>query len=264
MRSKLNHRSLVVLTGCVALAVVTTGCRSGKSGSMFSFRNEPSPEALAGNGPTTTYPTPPSASAVPEAIASVAGGTANPSDSPITAPATSATAQVAGLDVTPGYVTPASQNMAAARANGFPATPASHTIGTQPTTPPAISPGVMTSPVTAPKTSPSSGYQFGTNPAAPKSSYNIPSSYTAPAAAPQTSGGAVSNAGGFTLPSDLGAVAPAASSGDACESCEGCESCQGASSSPGSTPGFTPSAAASPGGYSPGSLSAAGDYPGGK
>ncbi len=263
MRSKLNHRSLVVLTGCVALAVVTTGCRSGKSGSMFSFRNEPSPEALAGNGPTTTYPTPPGASATPEAIASVAGGTANPSDAPITPAAMSATAKVAGLDVTPGYVTPASQNMAAARANGFPASTVSHTIGTQPQNPPPISPGVMTPPVTAPKTSPSSGYQFGTNPAAPKSSYNIPSSYTAPATAPKTSGGAVSNAGGFTLPSDLGAIAPTASGSSACESCEGCDSCQGAAST-GSTPGFTPSAAASPGGYSPGSLSGAGDYPGGK
>jgi hypothetical protein len=260
MRSNLNHRSLIVLTGCVALAVMTTGCRSGKSGSMFSFRNEPSAEALAGNGPTTTYPTPPSVAAVPEAIASVAGGTASPTNAPITPAATSATAQVAGLNVTPGYVTPASQNMGAARANGFPATPASHTIGTQPTTPPAISPGVMTPAVTAPKTSPASGYQFGTNSAAPESSYNIPSSYTAPATAPQTSGAAVGTAGGFTLPSDLGAVAPAASSGDACESCEGCDSCQGSAPSP----GFTPSAAASAGGYSPGSLSGAGDYPGGK
>ncbi len=83
MRSKRN-RGILVLTTCMSLVVMSTGCRSGKSMNMFSLRGEPSPEALAGSGPTTTYPVPPSESATPEAIASVAGGTGASPTSPVT------------------------------------------------------------------------------------------------------------------------------------------------------------------------------------
>ncbi len=63
------------LAACVIATLPATGCRSGGSSwNMFS-RSEPSAEVLAGSGPTTTYPSPPSTRATPEAIASIAGGT---------------------------------------------------------------------------------------------------------------------------------------------------------------------------------------------
>lgn len=63
------------LAACVIATLPATGCRSGRpSWNMFS-RGEPSAEVLAGSGPTTTYPSPPSSRAAPEAIASIAGGT---------------------------------------------------------------------------------------------------------------------------------------------------------------------------------------------
>ncbi len=64
------------LVACVIAGLPAMGCRSGRSSwNMFS-RSEPSAEVLAGSGPTTTYPAPPSTRAQPEAIASIAGGTA--------------------------------------------------------------------------------------------------------------------------------------------------------------------------------------------
>lgn len=63
------------LAACVIATLPATGCRSGRpSWNLFS-RGEPSAEVLAGSGPTTTYPSPPSSRAAPEAIASIAGGT---------------------------------------------------------------------------------------------------------------------------------------------------------------------------------------------
>ncbi|MEP3929478.1 MAG: hypothetical protein ABJM55_12355, partial [Rhodopirellula bahusiensis] len=62
---------------CVTASIAATGCRGGRpSLNMFSMRGEPSVETLAGTGPTQTYPQPPSSSATPNAIASIAGGTA--------------------------------------------------------------------------------------------------------------------------------------------------------------------------------------------
>ena len=88
---------------------------------LFASRG-PSADALAGNGPTTTYPVPPSHGATPESLASIAGGTAAPAGS---AAAESATAQVAGIEISPGYAlaagadpATAGPNMAAAEANG--------------------------------------------------------------------------------------------------------------------------------------------------
>jgi hypothetical protein len=114
------NKSLLMLA-CISTSFVLTGCRSMPGRNMFGMRTQPSAAALAGSGPTTTYPAPPSESATPEAIASVAGGTAEPEQSPETQRAT--TAQVAGIDVTPGYAAPASSssatNMGAAQANGI-------------------------------------------------------------------------------------------------------------------------------------------------
>lgn len=112
---------------CVVAALSSmTGCRSSlpRMG-MFGFRSEPSADALAGVGPTATYPVSPSAGVSPEAIASAAAGTAAPSGlkpqtaslasvSPGAIPPPSATA---GL-TTPGGVAQI-PNQAAAAANGF-------------------------------------------------------------------------------------------------------------------------------------------------
>lgn len=146
----LGHRR-VALVGCAVVALTTTGCRSSMPRmNMFGFKSQPSPEALAGTGPTTTYPMPPSATATPEAIASVAGGTA----------AREPDAKIAGLDIdagTPsrsGYVDamaaaskstapnmPGTPNMSAAQANGFlgatPPTRPSSSFAGGPTTPPS-------------------------------------------------------------------------------------------------------------------------------
>ncbi|MGB7343274.1 MAG: hypothetical protein WBD20_03620 [Pirellulaceae bacterium] len=114
-------------TTCVAIAILSSGCRSAQTSgrNLFGFRSEPSAEALAGTGPTTTYPVPPSASATPEAIASIAGGTVQPSNSPVTTPSASPS-QIAISTGTPSDVSPASDfgsnngpNMAAAQANGM-------------------------------------------------------------------------------------------------------------------------------------------------
>jgi len=65
------------LVACLLTTLPAMGCRSGKPGwSMFGRSGEPSAATLAGSGPTSTYPVPPSSRARPESIASIAGGTA--------------------------------------------------------------------------------------------------------------------------------------------------------------------------------------------
>ena len=47
----------------VGVTLCSAGCRSGMSrANMFGFKSEPSAEMLAGDGPTMTYPAPPSQS----------------------------------------------------------------------------------------------------------------------------------------------------------------------------------------------------------
>ncbi len=114
-----NTKQTFILAALFASsALVLSGCRSMPGAGMFGMRSEPSAEALAGNGPTVTYPAPPSATATPEAIASVAGGTATSKPKISSTPSKPTTAQVAGFDVSPGYATQAT-NMAAAQANGI-------------------------------------------------------------------------------------------------------------------------------------------------
>lgn len=300
MRNRYTKRNCVLLTTCAA-ALILTGCRSMPGAGMFGMRGEPSAAALAGSGPTTTYPAPPSASATPEAIASIAGGTAGTATK--TAARTSpgaGTAQVAGFNVSPGYATPASNvastNMAAAQANGI------------------YDPGksAFNGAPTAPKTSPTgykpSGYSFGTKstssktvggPASaspePSSSYAkasaaagvskdaaspaigftppATSSYSTPASTP---------ASGYTLPSDSPAVAsitpPSASSAPTESEPESAFALPAASApdfstasvAPATAPSATiPSAATldapsgSSGGYMPGSTGSSSGYPSG-
>ena len=118
MLNKNAKKTCLLVTGCAFAAIFSTGCRSMSGKNMFAMRGEPSAEVLAGNGPTTTYPVPPSDSATPQAIASIAGGTAEPITAPKDASMPGKTAQVSGIGVAPGYATPAT-NLAAAQANGI-------------------------------------------------------------------------------------------------------------------------------------------------
>ena len=164
----------------VASVLVGSGCRSmpGMRGlNMFARNKEPSAELLAGTGPSTTYPAPPSSSATPQAIASIAGGTQVPSQTgtPTTIPTNpmnpSGTMQVAGVDISPGYASPTT-NYAAAQANGVYSQPAS--------TPSPNSGSVAAKP---------SAYTFGSKAFAPKSNPQ-----TASATTPTMSGGYASSA----------------------------------------------------------------------
>lgn len=231
MLNRNSKRTFILVASCAASALVMTGCRSMPGAGMLGMRGEPSAEALAGNGPTVTYPAPPSASATPEAIASVAGGTGSSQRSADPSPTFSGsptTAQVAGFDISPGYATQAT-NMAAAEANG---------IATQ-------TESKLSSTTTAPPSSATSSYAFGAKAFTPKSepasqsgtSYALSSnssiaSVDTPVSAPSTSGGAFtpppigttaagtvapsSTTKGFTLPTDspsFSAITPPPSSG---------------------------------------------------
>lgn len=207
-------RCLVLLT-CAAAVSISTGCRSMPGMGMFPFRSKPTAEALAGTGPSATYPAPPSDTATPEAIASIAGGTSGSSGPQ--------TAQVAGFDVSPGYATPAA-NLAAAQANGIHSgTPAA---GFDPTAAPQATPsgykfGSSTFSPKSPSIAPpdSSAYSMASSSAsrpsgvtAPSTSFTPPatggfappsmSNYTTPPTAPST--------GGFDLPSDPPSLAAGA------------------------------------------------------
>lgn len=128
MLFNINATKQFVLTTCIALTVCSMGCRGSRLGSsgLLGFGGQPSAEALAGNGPTTTYPAPPSEAATPQAIASLAGGTVAPSTLNQNAIAktsvTPDTPAYAGLDISPGKVAPVTAtipNTAASQANGF-------------------------------------------------------------------------------------------------------------------------------------------------
>jgi hypothetical protein len=81
----------VLVSSCAMAMMGSSGCKSGPSFPSFGWTRQPSPETLAGNGPTTTYPVPPSAGNTPTAIASKAAGTgttANSTPTTVAAPQT--------------------------------------------------------------------------------------------------------------------------------------------------------------------------------
>ena len=183
----------------VAVTVLMTGCKSGlppmpkmPKFNMFGFKREPSPEALAGVGPTTTYPLSPSAGMTPEAIASAAGGTAAPSG---IKPQTSNIAGMpapgmSGMGMAPqgaGAAQPGMNNAAAA-ANGF------YGAGGRPTTG-----GTAATFASNPApTGATGGFSYGQNPALAKPTTSpttstgglaaVPAGYVPPKpGAPQTS-----------------------------------------------------------------------------
>jgi hypothetical protein len=183
MLNKTTTLPILLTSALVSFVLASTGCRSTPYRNPFAFRTQPSAETLAGNGPTATYPAPPSASATPEAIASVAGGTAAPTQRPVTP--SQPKDELAGIDISPGYATPASSpaanptNLAAAQANGIFHDKANATTE---------------NPVT-----PASGYAFGSKALTPKSTAPA-TAYSASPAAPAASA------------SVIGGIAPAASS----------------------------------------------------
>ncbi|WP_372717749.1 hypothetical protein [Novipirellula sp.] len=207
---------------------------------MFARRSEPSAEALAGAGPTKTYPAPPSATATPEAIASVAGGTAEPKTNLGTRGSTQfassapKTPSFGAGDVSSGFATPASVNMSAAQANGFSGAPqtASYSNTGAPnattsgyqfgkksftpkatesvaTTPASMSPSSISTPSTslpAGQQAPSSyaaASAFTPPSMAASSSANAQPSAAQPSAAASASTGTDLGTSGFTLPSDF-------------------------------------------------------------
>jgi hypothetical protein len=123
MRMRIKQQQQWMLFGLATAVITAGGCRSSMpQWNLFGFRNRPSAETLAGNGPTTTYPPPPSETATPTAIASVAGGTANRGSSdPITGPSNNPVMQAGNssqLASSAAAKSPA-VNMAAAQANGY-------------------------------------------------------------------------------------------------------------------------------------------------
>ncbi|MFG0267173.1 MAG: hypothetical protein ACF8AM_18790 [Rhodopirellula sp. JB055] len=221
---------------CVTASIAATGCRSGRpSLNLFGMRGEPSAETLAGTGPTLTYPQPPSSQATPNAIASVAGGTApaapsgTPGDSTPNMYAATSTAGLPTVNSTPGvpstppasasapygavasqnkgglppasYALPGSQtpsqpaSYAAASANGY-------AMGPQPTQPTTPRPTAMP-PISVPSTSaPAGADAIAAQPsgaAGQANGFTLPESAVAakqPSSSPQTGSA-------FSLPSDL-------------------------------------------------------------
>ena len=153
---KNTKRKIVLMTTCVLTGMTATGCTLSGRNLFMLKKKEPSAEVLAGSGPTSTFPAPPSSTATPEAIASIAGGTAAPatanatsSPSPISQPA-----QYAGLNASPGYTTsPSPPNLAAAQANGIYGNTATKSVGFRTPAAPAPQP---------------SGYTFGNKALTPK------------------------------------------------------------------------------------------------
>lgn len=293
------HLSLVFLGAATLLA--SAGCRSMPGRNWFGFRAGPSAEMLAGSGPSATYPAPPSTMATPEAIASVAGGTA-PAANDGTAPGSPTTAQVAATEAPPGFATPAAAtspqtNPAAAQANGFYATgtpggpppdaesPSNYAFGSKALTPRAAAGGVDPAPAPPSSFATQSSY----NPVigelkTPSTSVTPPpaSSYPAPEFPTATAGGAVASpatsTGGYTLPTDAAAMAalasanfsgeaspepPSADPESAAESAAGPDfsTASAAVSEGAAIPAGNRPAAATPEGYRPGSTSTDHGYP---
>jgi hypothetical protein len=236
---------LPILAAVMLSIMLWSGCRSVPGLNRFARSSEPSADVLAGTGPSATYPAPPSASATPQAIASVAGGTKTPAagniatvggptpGSPNGSPQTS---QVAGIDVSPGYATPAT-NYAAANANGVYTKPSGSADGAKKPSPYTFGSKTFT-PKTTPETSPArpvSNYGSNGESAYAKSSFGLPattagvgnsalanttpvagSNYSAPSnAASSTASASTSIASGkksgsgFTLPTSIPATATA-------------------------------------------------------
>lgn len=217
MQKRIKLQQHLLIATCAAAMGASTGCRSAMpKWSLFGSRNTPSAEMLAGEGPTITYPTPPSESASPTAIASVAGGTAEPSAPQTRLAAARSTAPAMGFDV--GAKTIANTNpapsMAAAGANGFQLASSKSTTGSTAGQLPSYGTPSSVSEQNSDIPAIPTGYQFGTRRTAPTGSttsssppstsgYAMPGgSATAPSAGTSAVATTASN-GGFTLPQSV-------------------------------------------------------------
>lgn len=225
-----SKRARITAIGCAVAAASVMGCRGGSPRlNLFSWKSEPSADVIAGTGPTTTYPPPPSATATPNAIESIAAGVeppntalaagpgaaaesaasganakANPADVASrptgtpgsTGPATSPRmpgpeSGISGLDIDTGRAElPPAANLAAAEANGF--------YGTAPGAPPST-------PAASADATPST-------PSTP--SYTMPSlasggSTSGPATVAASNNAGDSSSRGYSLPPDLDFAAKA-------------------------------------------------------
>lgn len=214
-------RGLAVAVVC-STTVLGVGCKSSMptwktpSWNSFGFKKEPSPDALAGVGPTATYPLSPSATATPNAIQSVAASpsgvqpqTSQVANAATTRPSGTSPANPAGLPPTTGNLA-SSTNPTAASANGF---------GAQP---PAVSPGTSYVHGRSPAIPPAAGGQAAAMPtyAAAQTVTRPPSSnyasvgYPMPGSAP-TPGAVSASIASAPMPAPMstaipptGAVAP--------------------------------------------------------
>ena len=115
-----TKRTIVVVTTCTLAGMVSSGCSMSGRNLLTLQKKDPPAEVLAESGPTSSFPVPPSSQVTPNAIASVAGGTAAPAAS--TPLPSSQPGQFAGLSASPGYSaspSPTAPNLAAAQANGL-------------------------------------------------------------------------------------------------------------------------------------------------
>ncbi len=205
MHCRIDAKHLRMIACLLMLTTISTGCRSGSTWNAWSWGKKPSPEALAGEGPSSTYPLPPSHSSNPTAIASVAGGTAEPNK----------TSQQLANNASPAATVTDSQaaapNYSAAAANGFAGLAKQSQPTTQPNASTASNPTPGPSGLAAEKGSfgyaqaaTASGYQFGggtpqtaSDPSTMQPNASAASGITAPPSVSQTT--AASN-GGFSLP----------------------------------------------------------------
>lgn len=229
LNDKITHG--LWLATITATTLLWGGCRSVPGLNRFVRSSEPSADVLAGTGPSATYPAPPSASATPQAIASVAGGTSGSAIASIASstPAPPTTTQVAGIDVSPGFATPATSNQtpnytasqsgytapqpnfAAASANGVYANNAGKTGNSAKPSPYTFGTKTFT-PNTAPETSPvlpKTGYGNPTGSPYSKSAYGMPPTTAAANSVPSASNATAS----FTPPSNPAATAASNDSG---------------------------------------------------
>lgn len=219
-RTKLERQLLIA--GCAGLIFASTGCRSAMpKWNMFSWRSTPSAETLAGNGPTITYPAPPSESATPDAIASVAGGTTG--SVPETRIASSTQSPSSAMEDFDNAVSAANRattpvNPAAAQANGFSFASSRTPSTAAASTAPGYA-GVESATTDNHSSVPSipAGYQFGTrstsaSPTSGSSRYSMPSSYPAPSVDAGASTGQTNGSTGQSVYAMPGGTSPVANS----------------------------------------------------
>lgn len=251
-------RRLAVAAVCLSV-VMGGGCKSSvptwktPSWGSLGFKREPSPDAIAGVGPTATYPLSPSANATPSAIQSVA---ASPSG------------------VQPQTSQVAATNASAAVANGFAAKtpPASVPNGPVGSTPTYAATG--TTGVSPASTYAAVGYPLpGASPSTPPPTGSVSQSLASAPPATASIGSATppSLAGGFAMPSGTpatGQSSPTPSAGGFVMPSLGGMPVEGAgapaartASVAATSPTPSPSGVAPAGGYAPGSTSGATSYP---